>query len=67
MRRVGFFHVFPFFHLSSSATDANCNILWKIRHIFDMLNDVCLNKLAVHRIIGLFKEGIVFKQCILKK
>ena len=35
--------------------------------MFDMLNDACLNKLGVHRIIGLFKEGVVFKHCILKK
>jgi hypothetical protein len=78
MKRDRFYHILKetFTSLTTETNltrDDNFDRLWKMRTIFDMLNDVYAKyyspteHLAVDEIIVLFKGRVVFKQYILKK
>jgi hypothetical protein len=78
MKRYRFLHILRFLHFSDNKnkpdkTDENYDRLWKMRTIFDKLNDAYAKyyspteHLAIDEIIVLFKGRIVFNQYIPKK
>ncbi|KAG8229295.1 hypothetical protein J437_LFUL010049 [Ladona fulva] len=78
MPRDRFFHILRFLHFtdnenSPNRDDANYDRLWKIRSLFNIINDNFAKfyrpseHLAVDEIIVLFKGRVVFKQYIPKK
>jgi hypothetical protein len=78
MKRDRFCHILRYLHFTDNRDkpdkrDDNFDKLWKMRTIFDMLNDAYAKyyspteHLAVHEIIVLFKGRVVFKQYIPKK
>jgi hypothetical protein len=77
MKQDRFCHILRYLHFTNrdepDKRDDNFDRLWKMRTIFDMLNDSYAKyyspteHLAVDEIIVLFKGRVVFKQCILKK
>jgi hypothetical protein len=78
MKQDRFLHILRFLHFSGNRnepvkTDENYDRLWKMRTIFDKLNDAYTKyyspteHLATDEIIVLFKGRVVFKQYIPKK
>jgi hypothetical protein len=78
MKREIFFHILRFLHFSNNKnqpdkTDENYDRLWKMRTIFEKLNDAYAKyyspteHLAIDEVILLFKVGVTFKQYIPKK
>jgi hypothetical protein len=75
MKRDRFFHILRFLHFSDNRnypdkTDENYDRLWKMRTIFDKLNDAYakyyspIEYLAIDEIVVLFKGRVIFKQYI---
>jgi hypothetical protein len=78
MKRDRFFHILRFLHFCNNMnqpdkTDKCYDRLWKIRTLFDKLNDAYAEfyspteHLAVDVVVVLFKGRVVFKQYIPKK
>ncbi|KAG8233829.1 hypothetical protein J437_LFUL008051 [Ladona fulva] len=78
IRRDRFLHILRFLHFSDNSKEPNkddedYDRLWKIRALFDMLNDSYAKfyfpseHLAVDEVIVLFKGRVVFRQYIPKK
>jgi hypothetical protein len=78
MKQDRFCHILRYLHFIDNGDepdkrDDNFDRLWKMRTIFDMLNDAYAKyyspteHLAVDEIIALFKGRVVFKQYIPKK
>ena len=78
MARDRFFHILRFLHFENNDTppnhdDPDYDRLWKIRKIFDILNNkFCelynpTEQLAVDEVIVLYKGRVVFRQYIPKK
>jgi hypothetical protein len=78
MKRDRFLHILRFLNFSDNRnepdkTDENYDRLWKVKTIFDKLNDAYAKyyspteHLAVDEIIMLLKGRVVFKQYIPKK
>jgi hypothetical protein len=78
MKQDRFFHILQYLHFVDNdkkpdKNDPGYDRLWKIRTIFDTLNEnyaKCYNPsehLAVDEVIVKFKGRVIFKQCIPKK
>jgi len=78
MKRDRFFHILRFLHFTDNKnepdmTDENSDRLWKMRHLFDILNEKFSKfyspseHLAVDEVIVKYKGRVIFRQYIPKK
>src|SRR5215510_12576011 len=78
MKRDRFFHILRFLHFTDNKnepdmTDENSDRLWKMRHLFDILNHKFRKfynpseHLAVAEVIVKYKGRVIFRQYIPKK
>jgi hypothetical protein len=76
MKHDRFFHIIQFLNFSNNCywqKWPNCDRLWKVRNVFDLLNnayskyDAPYEHLAVNKVIILYKGRVLLKQYIPKK
>src|SRR5215469_353912 len=78
MKRDRFFHILRFLHFTDNEngpdmTDENADRLWKVRNLFDTLNDKISKfyspseHLAIDEVIVKYKGRVIFRQYIPKK
>jgi hypothetical protein len=78
MKRARYFHILHFLHFSHNSnkpdkTQENYDRLWKLRTVFDILNDYFgkyynpSEHLAVDKVTVKFRGRVIFRQNIPKK